>query len=160
MRRNIWLKFDEWELINKELPDQRYNNFYLSDHQIKEWRKDIRNIMEVWNFPEEPRCFPRVGIYPAVNHVKSARALNILCREDWRPQDMSRVMVHAHEFIGFILTHCDDVNMDTTLNEWEEIRTRMNDVIKNSDKRIWFYNELVKLYEEQIRHKTSNVHAN
>lgn len=155
MRRNVWLKFDEWELINEELSDQKWHSFQLSSKQVDAWKEDMRR----YSFYEN-RKFERVGIYPAVNHVKSARALNILCREDWRPQDMSRVMAHAHEFIGFILTHCDDVNMDTTFDEWEEIRTRMNAVIKNSDKGVWFYDELVKLYKEQINHKTSNAHSN
>jgi hypothetical protein len=57
-------------------------------------------------------------------------------------------MRDTHDFIGFILTHCDDVDMDTTVEEWEDIRNKMNNVIENSDKRIWFYDELMELYKE------------
>lgn len=147
MSRNVWLKFDEWELINKELSDQKYHSFQLSQKQVDAWKNDIKRYSGYEN-----RKFERVGIYPAVEQVKSARALNILCREDWRPQDMSCVMVHVYQFIGFILTHCADVNMDTSLDEWEEIRDKMNHVIKNSDKRIWFDNELIDLYSSVVIH--------
>jgi hypothetical protein len=59
-------------------------------------------------------------------------------------------MRDTHDFIGFILTHVDDVNMDTTVEEWDDIRNKMNNVIENSDKRIWFYDELIKLYKEVV----------
>lgn len=145
MSRNVWLKFDEWELINQELSDQKYHSFQLSKKQISEWKEDIKR----YSFYEN-RKFQRVGIYPEVERVKSARALNILCREGWRPQDMFYVMKHPHDFIGFIITHCEDVNMDTTFEEWEEIRTKMKSIIDESGQNIWWDNELIKLYKEQI----------
>ena len=37
--------------------------------------------------------------------------------------------------------------MNTTLDEWEDIRTRMKDVIDESSKDIWFENELIELYK-------------
>ena len=142
MSRNVWLKFDEWELINKELSDQKYHSFQLSKKQLNEWKEDIEKYPSLDNSYK----FERVGIYPAIEQVKSSRAFNILCRENWRPQDMSSVMVHSHDFIGFILTHCENVNMNTTLEEWEEIRNQMNDVIKNSDQKIWYHDDLTDLY--------------
>ena len=63
---------------------------------------------------------------------------------------MFYVMKHPHDLIGFIITHCEDVNMDTTFEEWEEIRTKMNSIIDESGQRIWWDNELIKLYKEQI----------
>jgi hypothetical protein len=145
MSRNVWLKFDEWELINDELSDQKYHSFQLSQRQVNEWRKDMKKYSH-----RENRKFERVGVYPAIEQVKSPRALNILCRENWRSQDMFYLMKSSRDFIGFIITHCENVNMDTTLEEWEEIRSSMNDVIENSDKRIWFSDELIELYQEVV----------
>jgi hypothetical protein len=144
--RNVWLKFDEWELINKELSDQKYHRFQLSKCQVNEWRKDIKN------FPHRNHYkFERVSVYPVIEHVQSPRAVNILCRENWRSQDMYSTMQDTHDFIGFILTHCDNVNMDTTVEEWDDIRNKMNDVIENSNKRRWFYDELIELYKKVVK---------
>jgi hypothetical protein len=144
-RRNVWLKFDEWELINKELSDQKYHRFQLSKRQVDEWKKDMKK------YPSssfDSYKFERTGVYPAIEQVKSPRAVNILCRENWRSQDMYSTMRDTHDFIGFILTHCDDVDMDTTVEEWDDIRNKMRHLIENSDKRIWFYDDLIELYKE------------
>jgi hypothetical protein len=141
--RNVWLKFDEWELINKELSDQKYHRFQLSKLQVNEWKKDMKKYSHCNHYK-----FERVSVYPVIEHVQSPRAVNILCRENWRSQDMYSTMRDTHDFIGFILTHCDDVNMDTTVEEWDDIRNKMNDVIENSDKRFWFYDELIELYKK------------
>ena len=150
MSRNVWLKFDEWELISAELSDQKYHRFQLSKRQVNEWKKDIEKYPSLDNSYK----FERVGVYPAIEQVKSSRALNILCRENWRSQDMYYLMKSSHDFIGFILTHCGDVNMDTTLEEWDDIRNKMNDVIDESGKNIWFFDDLIDLYKEFIEVNT------
>jgi hypothetical protein len=137
MTRNVWLNLDEWELINQELSEQKWHSFQLSKIEVKRWKEDVKKY---------PRKFERVGIYPAIEQVKSPRALNILCRENWRPQDMFSLMESLHDFIGFIVTHCKTINMDTTLEEWENIRNTMYKKIQDSDKRIWFTNDLIELY--------------
>lgn len=148
MSRNVWLKFDEWELISNELLNQEWHSFKMNKHDLKDWKYRINHYHKNGYTHGEPQFkFERVGIFPEVEQVKSARALNILCREDWRSQDMFYVMKSKYNFIGFILNHCDDVNMNTTLNEWEDIRTRMKDVIDESGKDIWFENELIELYK-------------
>lgn len=152
MSRNVWLKFDEWELINQELLDQKWHSFQLSDKQVKQWKEDIQS----YSFYED-RKFSRVGIYPEVEQVKSPRTLNILCREGWRDQDMFHLMKSPHSFIGFIINHVEDVNMDTTFEEWEKIRKEMKEFIDNSGKDIWFDNELIKLYRQVIQKTTSNL---
>jgi hypothetical protein len=38
--------------------------------------------------------------------------------------------------------------MDTTLEEWDDIRIRMKNVIDESGENIWFSNELIDLYKE------------
>ena len=149
MSRNVWLTFPEWELICNELSDQKYHSFQLNRHELKMWNESRKNRKEVYSLPEEPKCFSRVGVYPSINCVKSARTLNILCRENWRPQDMGDMMDNIHDFIGFILTHYKNVNMDTTLNEWQQICNNMKDVIDSSDKRYWLDNDLISLYQKQ-----------
>jgi hypothetical protein len=143
MSRNVWLKFDEWELINSELSDQEWHSFQLSQRQVNEWKKDISRYSYYEN-----RKFERVGVYPEIEKVKSARALNVLCRENWRSQDMYDMMKCPHSFIGFIITHIDDVDMNTTFNQWESIRHQMNDVIQESNQRIWFVDNLIELYKK------------
>lgn len=143
MSRNVWLKFDEWELINSELSDQEWHSFQLSQRQVNEWKKDISRYSYYEN-----RKFERVGVYPDIEKVKSARALNVLCRENWRSQDMYDMMKCPHSFIGFIITHIDDVDMNTTFNQWESIRHQMNDVIQESNQRIWFVDNLIELYKK------------
>jgi hypothetical protein len=61
---------------------------------------------------------------------------------------MIDVMENQHSFIGFILTHLNDVSINTTLEEWEEIRNKMKSVICESDKRLWFDNDLIDLYKK------------
>jgi len=141
--RNVWLKFDEWELISKELSDQKYHRFQLSKRQVDEWRKDIKKYPHRNHYK-----FERTGVYPAIEHVQSPRAVNIRCRENWRSQDMYSTMRDTHDFIGFFLHHMDDVDMDMTVEEWDDIRNKMRHLIENSDKRIWFYDDLIKLYNE------------
>ena len=41
-RRNVWLNFSEWELINEELSDCEYHSFQLSQKQVAEWKKDMK----------------------------------------------------------------------------------------------------------------------
>ena len=142
-RRNVWLKFDEWELISEELSDQEYHSFKLSQRQVDQWKENISR----YSFYEN-RKFERVGVYPEIKNVKSPRAFNILCREHWRDQDMYYVMKSTRDLVGFIINHVDDVDMDTTLEEWDDIRNKMNDVIENSDKRYWWDSDLIELYKK------------
>jgi hypothetical protein len=144
-RRNVWLKFDEWELINEELSELKWHSFQLSQKQVEWWKEDMTKYSH-----RENRKFERVGVYPEIDYVKSSKALNVLCRENWRPQDMRSTMNDIHDFIGFILAHCKNVNMNTTIEEWESIRNEMNKVIQDSDKRIWWDNELIELYHSLI----------
>lgn len=145
-RRNVWLKFNEWELINKELSDQKYHSFQLSPKEIKEWKEDIKK----YSYTED-RKFERVGIYPEIEKVKSARAKNILCRENWRSQDLYYDLMRCLDsFIGFILTHCDNVSIDTTCEEWEQIRSHMKDLMDKSGQRFWTPCEIIELYDDSI----------
>jgi hypothetical protein len=62
---------------------------------------------------------------------------------------MYSVMDNIYDFVGFILNHCEDVDMDTTLEEWEQIRMMMKSEITGSEKQIWWNDDLVNLYKKQ-----------
>jgi hypothetical protein len=143
MSRNVWLKFDEWELINEELSELKWHSFQLSKSQVNKWRKDMERYPST-SF--DSYKFERVSIYGLIEKLQNPKIVNVLCRENWRPQDMHSTMNDIHDFIGFILAHCKNVNMNTTLDEWENVRNEMNKVIQDSDKRIWWDNELIELY--------------
>jgi hypothetical protein len=143
MSRNVWLSFSEWELISKELSKEKYHSFQLSPLQVKEWKERMKKYSHYDSYK-----FERVGVYPEIEKVKSPYALNALCRENWRNQDMYDMMRCPHSFIGFIVTHVNDVDMNTTFKRWEEVRHQMRTIINESNQRIWFYNELIDLYKK------------
>lgn len=145
-KRNVWLSFEEWELINSELSHLEHHSFQLKKDELNRWKQYIDKYGDSFNQYK----FERVGARWAYKHVKSDRALNILCREEWRPQDMFDMMRNTHNFVGFIINHVKDVNMNTTFEEWESIQNEMNKQIENSDRRIWFSDNLVKLYEQCV----------
>lgn len=150
-RRNVWLSFDEWEMICEELSDQKYHSFKLSSHELQDWKEVIQRHRQSNYTSDPPRyCFERVGIFPEVEQVKSSKAINVLCREDWRSQDIYYVMRLKYSFISFITSNCDDVNMNTTLEQWEEIRNTMNDRVNESGQRYWSYDDLIDLYRKVI----------
>jgi hypothetical protein len=150
-RRNVWLSFSEWELITNELFNQKYNQFYLNNHELKEWKKDIQSYIK-YGYEEDKakHCFDRVGIYPAIEQVTSAKAYNVLCREDWRSQDLSYVMDSPICFVGMITNYVDDVDMNTTKEQWEDIRLQMREVMKASSQRYWDTRELAFLYTQVV----------
>lgn len=142
-RRNVWLSFSEWELISKELSEEKRHSFQLSSLQVKAWKSRMKEYSCYDSYK-----FERVGVYPEIEKVKSPRAVNVLCRENWRGQDMHSVMRMPYDFIGFIVNHVTNVDMDTPFEKWEEIRNQMKDRIDKSDKNIWWDNELIDLYKE------------
>lgn len=144
-RRNITLSYDEWDLICSELSDHQYHPFQLHKNELKEWKSYVKEYGK-----HIQHTFERVGARWALNEVKSSRAINILCREQWRLQDTSFVMNDIHNFIGFIINCVDNVSLDTQLEEWELIQNEMKDRIEKSDRHIWFNWDLVKLYHQSI----------
>jgi hypothetical protein len=147
-RRNVWLSFSEWELICDELKDQNYHPFQLSNHQLKEWKDLIKHYHDNNYTHDEPQhCFNRVGIHPTIDRVTSPKAYNILCREDWRDQDMYYVMDNIIAFAGFIINYFDNTDMNTTTDQWDTIRTEMKQAMNQTDKKHWFVNDIIDLYK-------------
>ncbi len=146
-RRNVWLSFSEWEQISEELSHRQHHQFKLGCRELKDWKESIKSC-KAFNYNEPQHCFQRAGIYPAIEEVKTSFAFNVLCRENYREQDMHSVMRMPYDFIGFIVNHVTNVDMDTPFEKWEEIRNQMKDRIDKSDKNIWWDNELIDLYKE------------
>jgi hypothetical protein len=153
-RRNIWLSFEEWELICNEI-NQEHHPFQLSDLRLKEWKEDIKSYHDKGYTHGEPQyCFKRVGIDYAICYVTSPRALNILCRENWRDQDMVSMMVAPFDFIGYIINYIVGVDMDTPYHVWDEIRIQMLNVIRESDKTYWYDQDIISLYKQVVSNQT------
>jgi hypothetical protein len=149
MSRNVWLSFSEWELISEELSNEKYHSFQLNKYDLKDWKERIQQYNSNGYTLGEPQFkFERVGVYPEIEKVKSPKALNVLCREGWRNQDMYDMMKSPHSFIGFFLHHIENVDMNTPFERWEEIRHQMRTIINESDKRYWWDNDLIKLYKK------------
>jgi hypothetical protein len=152
-RRNIWLSFPEWNLIRSELKTKNNNSFYLNEREIKEWKADIKRYSKLGT-EEAQYCFERCFIYGLIDEDISPRVYNVLCRQNWRQQDMSRVMDYMPSFVGFVLIHVDDVDMDTTKEEWKHIQNEMLSVMdKTPQQRFWFYTDLIKLYKKVTLHQ-------
>lgn len=142
-RRNVWLSFSDWEFIRSELKTKNNNSFYLNEKEIKQWKQDINMCGS-----DHQYCFERCFIYGVLNEDISSRTRNVLCREYWRSQDFHHVMDFNYEFIGFVINYIDDVDMNTTMEEWEDIRNQMKNEMNKSDKQYWFQNDLIKLYQQ------------
>jgi len=123
-RRNIFLSFSDWELIRSDLKTKNNNSFYLNEKEIKEWKQDNKMCRS-----ERQYLFERCYIYGVLNEDISSRTRNVLCREYWRSQDFQRIMDFNYDFIGFVTNYIDDVDMNTTMEEWECIRNQMKNEI-------------------------------
>lgn len=144
-RRNVWLKYDEWESICQELSHVKYHPFELSKMQLKEWKDRMKKYPESF----DSYCFERVSIYSVVEELKSAKLQNVLYKEYYRSQDVMDVMSFNDTFAGFILNHVKNVNENTTVEEWELNRIKLNKCMNDSEKKRWFCDDIVKLYEDQ-----------
>jgi hypothetical protein len=151
MSRNVWLSFSEWELISEELSNEKWHSFKIYKQDLKKWKDRIKHYHKNGYTYEEPQFkFERVAVHHIVKGIQNPCIINTLCREYWRSQDMQDVMSCSYAMIGFILTHVENVNMNTTLEQWINIQNQMKTHIQQSDKRRWFYDDLIKLYKEVV----------
>ena len=145
-QRNIWLSFPEWQLICEQLSHLEYDPFQLPNRYLKEWKDNVKHYQQM-NYPTPPQfCFKRVKIHWLVDKLNNPQSINTLCREYWREQDFNRAMDFKYDFIGFVTNYIEDIDMNTTLDQWETIRNQMLDVIQSSDKRYWYLSDLIELY--------------
>ena len=166
MSRNIYLKFDEWTEIRKELGIKRerckfsnemedeYWNFHLFQFPLKEWKKRVKK------YSEATKCFERTGVNPrTLEKLKSQHLINRLCQENWREHDLYNMPVFElkyeyafHYFLGWIFNANlkEELDIYTSRDELYRIWEIMSKTIKLKSETRWFYWNLEELANEVI----------
>jgi hypothetical protein len=157
-RRNIWLSFSEWELIRSELTPKNNNSFYLNEKEIKEWKEEMKSIL-IWDVSEEKarHRFERCYIHGVLDELTSPKACNVLCREYWRSGDLWNMTRSLISFVGFITNYAENVDMNTTKEQWEDIRTKMMDAMTEVGQVYWVHSEIVDVYNKVVSNQLVTV---
>ena len=164
-RRNIWITFEDWSQLRKELEIKRetnkwgtsdeYWNFFLHDNQIKEWKKDIKRH----SFHSE-KCFSRVGLdWEMLKKVKTPGIYNRLLKSYYRAGDMSIMFpndYHREEdmdwiidnFIAWAMNNVRDIDEDMTIEEWKKINSDMNEKMILTGRHMFTPGLLIQLFKE------------
>ena len=164
-RRNIWITFEDWSQLRKELGIKRkktewgmrdeYWWFSLTDHQVKEWKKSIKKYGKY----EEKWCFERTGLdWRMLKKVKTPGIYNRLLKSYYRAGDYGTMFTSNHReerddwiinnFIAWAMNHVNGIDDDTTMEEWKRINSLMNKKMELTNKERWWYEELVELFNE------------
>tara|TARA_Y100000401_G_C8233783_1_gene179443 strand:+ start:98 stop:643 length:546 start_codon:yes stop_codon:yes gene_type:complete len=168
--RNIWITFEDWTQLRKELKIKRitfygerrdeYWNFYLSDNKIKEWKKNLKKYPSLYS----ENCFPRVGLdWEMLKKVKTPGIYNRLLKSFWREGDRDPMFPDSYDreedmdweinnFIAWAMNNVRDIDEDTTMEEWKQINYIMNKKMKLTNKKIFWFSELVVLFKEVRAH--------
>ena len=166
MTRNIYLKFDEWTEIRKELGIKRkrckfshqmedeYWNFRLSPYRLSEWKKEIK---KGWDYGY---CFERTGVHSdTLKKLKSQHLINRLCQEEWRVHDLYNLPVFEldreyrfHYFLGWIFNARlkEELDIYTSRDKLYRIWEIMSKTIKLKSEKRWFQWNLESLANEVI----------
>ena len=170
MSRNIWITFEDWSQLRKELRIKRetnkwgekhdeYWNFFLHDNQIKEWKKDIKKYPRY-----SEKCFQRVGLdREMLKKVKTPGIYNRLLKSNWREGDMGIMFPNSYHreedmdwiinnFVAWAMNNVRDIDEDTTMEEWKQINSIMNKKMNLTNKERFMYYELVELFKEVRAH--------
>ena len=165
MSRNIYLKFDEWTEIRKELGIKRkrckfsnqmedeYWNFHLSPFRLSEWKKENKKGRSY-------HCFERTGVHSkTLEKVKSQHLINRLCQEEWREHDLYNYPVFEldhkyafHFFLGWIFNANlkEELDIYTPRDELYRIWEIMSKTIKLKSETKWWQWTLEKLADKVI----------
>ena len=169
-RRNIWITFEDWTQLRKELGIKRetdkwgqkrdeYWHFFLHENQIKEWKKDIKR-----HSFHSKKCFPRLGLdWEMLEKVKTPGIYNRLLKSNWREGDRGTMFPNSYHreehmdwiidnFIAWAMNNVNDIDEDTTMEEWKKINSIMNKKMNLTNKERFWYNELVELFKEVRAH--------
>ena len=171
-RRNIWISFEDWSQLRKELGIKRvrdrwgemrdeYWRFFLCDDMIKRWKKDVKEYPQY-----SEKCFERVGLDREIlKKIKTPGIYNRLLKSDWREGDMGIMFPNSHHreedmdwiignFVAWAMNNVRDIDEDTTMEEWRQINSIMNKKMKLTNKERFMYYELTELFEEVRAHVT------
>ena len=153
MSRNIWLTFEEWSAIKEEVNPEKWWSYHLSARELKEWKNDIKR-----GYGDE-KCFKRAGVDTnTLNKITTPRLYNRLLGENFRHGDAQDMFIGdchfedlheqcLHNFIGWATNNVPDIDMDTTKEQWIEYNKAMKVELDNSDKTIFFFDEMVKIFK-------------
>ena len=171
MSRNIWITFEDWSQLRKELKIKRskdnpvqeqdeFWNFFLYDKEIKQWKKDRKQYP---NFYSE-KCFQRVGLdRETLKKVKTPGIYNRLLKSNWREHDRGIMFPNSYHreedmdwiienFVSWAMNNVRDIDEDTTMEEWKQINSIMNKKMKLANKERFWFDELEKLFNEVRAH--------
>ena len=178
MSRNIWITFEDWTQLRKELEIKRqtdkwgtsdeYWNFFLHDNQIKEWKKDVKKYPRY-----SEKCFQRVGLdREMLKKVKTPGIYNRLLKSNWRGQDIMNDMFPnsyhrekdmnwiINNFIAWAMNNVHGIDEDLTVEEWKQINSIMSKKMKLTNRETFMFYELEKLFNEVCAHMPVRKLAN
>ena len=155
MSRNIWLTFEEWFAIKEEVNPEKWWSYHLSARELKEWKSDIEKGYG------DQKCFKRAGVANNVlNKLTTPYLYNRLLQENYRDGDLALCQMFIDEdssdewnesclndFISWATASVEGVDMNTTKEQWIEYNKAMKVELDNSDKTIFFWGEMVKIFK-------------
>ena len=155
MSRNIWLTFEEWSAIKEEVNPEKWWSYHLSARELKEWKSHIKN-----GYGDE-KCFKRAGVNTnTLNKITTPRLYNRLLQENYRNGDLALCQMFIDEdssdewnesclndFISWATACVEGVDMNTTKEQWIEYNKAMKVELDSSDKTIFFWGEMVKIFK-------------
>ena len=177
-RRNIWITFEDWSQLRKELGIKREKDtwgkkrerdeywwFHLYDNEIEEWENSIEEYGEY----AKTKCFERIGLsHNMLQSVKTPGIYNRLLKSYYRGGDSGTMFptesYHRDDddiewiirnFIAWAMNNVEDIDEDMTMEEWKRINSIMNKKMNLSNKQKFWYEELVKLFKEVRPHVTA-----
>ena len=169
-RRNIWISFEDWSQLRKELGIKRerdrwgemrdeYWHFYLSDLEIKRWKEDVKRYPTHSHY-----CFERTGLdWGMLEKVKTPGIYNRLLKSYYREGDRKTMFPNSYyreedmswiinNFVAWAMNNVRDIDEDTTMEEWKQINSIMNKKMKLTNKESFWYWEMVELFNEVRAH--------
>jgi len=155
MSRNIWLTFEEWSAIKEEVNPEKWWSYHLSARELKEWKSDIKNGYGY------QKCFKRAGVNTNIlNKITTPRLYNRLLQENYRDGDLALCQMFIdgdssdewnesclNDFISWATASVEGVDMNTTKEQWIEYNKAMKVELDSSDKTIFFWGEMVKIFK-------------
>ena len=168
-RRNIWITFEDWSQLRKELGIKRKTDkwgqrdeswhFFLYDNEVKRWKEDKKRYSHY-----SEKCFERKGLdWEMLKKVKTPGIYNRLLQSFWREGDMGIMFPNSYHreedmdwiinnFVAWAMNNVRDIDEDTTMEEWKKINSIMNKKMNLTNKERFMYYELVELFKEVRDH--------
>ena len=109
----------------------------------------------------DQKCFKRAGVNTNIlNKITTPRLFNRLLQENYRDGDLALCQMFIDEdssdewnesclndFISWATASVEGVDMNTTKEQWIEYNKAMKVELDSSDKTIFFWGEMVKIFK-------------